>query len=502
MTTNVVYPADGTNDLFAVPFPYLDKSHVYVFLDGAQLPITAFTWETSGEIRFVSAPPAGSQVGIYRLTPAAPLTDYQAGTTVTTEELETDSLQALYRIEEIANGTIGGVYDVDGNFVWDAKGHRIVNVGDAVLEGDAVNRRMLLQMLGDVVSQGLNTDPKYWEIAGDGVETTFFIPGADVFNPVFYDVFVGGVGLEPEDGFTVAVSPDPTGSTITFATPPAAGVETWVILRGYAKPTGSDLFTNEEFLALLRQLILNTLYETTNVLRLGPLSFLIPLYDVVGIAETVDGTKQGYLLRTTNAAPTEVTIRANSGDPLLDWTANPIAAPFFSVKQVGTGQVTLIPPVGGAFTVPSGYLPKTRGPGSIITATADYIAGGAWTLSGDLAIDPNYQVGGSLVSETQSSAGVLSLDLELSRNFKVSLFENITSIVLTNLPGVGKAVDFEVEFTQDATGGRTVTFPASFKALGGSDTTVNAAALGSSILSAKSFDNGATWRFVMQESAP
>lgn len=500
MTTNVVYPADGTNDLFAVPFPYLDKSHVYVFLDGAQLPITAFTWETSGEIRFVSAPPAGSQVGIYRLTPAAPLTDYQAGTTVTTEELETDSLQALYRIEEIANGTIGGVYDVDGNFVWDAKGHRIVNVGDAVLEGDAVNRRMLLQMLGDVVSQGLNTDPKYWEIAGDGVETTFFIPGADVFNPVFYDVFVGGVGLEPEDGFTVTVSPDPTGSTITFTNPPAAGVETWVILRGYAKPTGSDLFTNEEFLALLRQLILNTLYETTSVLELGPLRFLIPLYDVVGTAETIDGTKESYLLRATNAAPTAITIRANTGSATLDWEANPIAAPFFSVKQVAGGQVTLVGETGITLVVPQGYLPKTRGPGSIITATADYVAGGVWTLSGDLAIDPATEAGGSAVIETSPAAGVLTLDCGLARNFVVSLTANVTSVELTNLGGAGKATEIEVEFRQDATGGRTVTLPTSFKALGGSDTVVASAANAATVMSAKTFDN-VTWRYVMQESA-
>src|SRR5690606_8607166 len=115
-------------------FPYLEKSHVRVFLVGVELPTTAYTWETSGRIRLTSVPPAGSKVGRYRQTPADPLTEYQAGATVTTEELETDSLQALYRIEEIANGTIGGTYDENGTFVWDAKGHRIINVGDPVGE--------------------------------------------------------------------------------------------------------------------------------------------------------------------------------------------------------------------------------------------------------------------------------------------------------------------------------------------------------------------------------
>ena len=499
MTTNVVYPADGTNDLFAVPFPYLDRSHVFVFLDGELLPTTAYTWETTGSVRFVSPPPADSKVGIYRRTPADPLTEYQAGSTVTTEELETDSLQALYRIEEIANGTIGGVYDANGDFVWDAQGHRIVNVGDAVLEGDAVNRRTLLQAIGDMVSLGLNTSPKYWEIEGDGTETTFFIPGADVTEAVFYDVFVAGVGIEPIDGFNVSISPDPEGSTITFTTPPGAGVETWVILRGYAKPVGSDLFSNEEFLELLRQLILNTLYETTNVLRLGPLSFLIPLYDVTGTAETIDGTKQGYLVRATNAAPTTITMRANTGSETQDWTTNPIAAPFVSFKQHGSGQITLAGEGGVTLTCPVGYLPKTRGVNSVITATADYIAGGVWTLSGDLAFDPAALAYGGPVETVASSGGELSLDMALGSNFKITLTEN-TALAVSNLAGTGYVEEFEVEITQDATGGHTLTLPVSFKALGGSDTAVSAAAGSTTVLSAKTFDGGATWRYSMQES--
>lgn len=86
-------------------------------------------------------------------------------------------------------------------------------------------------------------------------------------------------------------------------------------------------------------------------------------------------------------------------------------------------------------------------------------------------------------------------------SFTIALGANITSIVFTNLPGAGFVADYDLLMTQDATGSRTVAIPASHKALGGSDTSVNAAANTSTLLSAKTFDNGTTWRYAMQESA-
>lgn len=60
---------------------------------------------------------------------------------------------------------------------------------------------------------------------------------------------------------------------------------------------------------------------------------------------------------------------------------------------------------------------------------------------------------------------------------------------------------FELQITQGATGSRTLALPSSFHALGGSDTAIASAANAVTVLSAKSFDNGTTWRYAMQESA-
>lgn len=99
------------------------------------------------------------------------------------------------------------------------------------------------------------------------------------------------------------------------------------------------------------------------------------------------------------------------------------------------------------------------------------------------------------------SSGVVNIDLALGQNFTLALTANVTSITFSNLPGSGFAAEFELQITQDATGSRTLALPAAFKALGGSDTAIASAANAVTVLSAKTFDNGTTWRYAMQESA-
>lgn len=158
MSTSVIYSTTGTQTLYGVPFPYIDKAHVFVTLNGVAL--TGYTWETSGSIRFTSAP--NGSLRIYRSTPEAALTSYQAGSTLTSDELETDSLQALYRAEElqdqvdlslkIAPGVTG--FDptvptpVGGNFVMvRTDGHGLA-MGNPVGAGDMLLRSDLATSIG------------------------------------------------------------------------------------------------------------------------------------------------------------------------------------------------------------------------------------------------------------------------------------------------------------------------------------------------------------------
>jgi hypothetical protein len=101
------------------------------------------------------------------------------------------------------------------------------------------------------------------------------------------------------------------------------------------------------------------------------------------------------------------------------------------------------------------------------------------------------------------SSGVVNIDLAggVNRNFTLSLTANVTSITFSNLPPSGYVGEIEVEIKQDATGGRTLALPGAFKALGGSDTAIASAANAVTVLSAKTWDQGTTWRYAMQESA-
>ena len=64
------------------------------------------------------------------------------------------------------------------------------------------------------------------------------------------------------------------------------------------------------------------------------------------------------------------------------------------------------------------------------------------------------------VESASSSSGTLTLDCDTSNVFTVTLTENVSSLVLNNI-GSGQTVN--VLLTQDGTGSRTMSWPASFK---------------------------------------
>ncbi len=85
-------------------------------------------------------------------------------------------------------------------------------------------------------------------------------------------------------------------------------------------------------------------------------------------------------------------------------------------------------------------------------------------------------------------------------NFTLLLTEEVTSITFSNLPAAGFVGSLDIQFTQDGTGGWVVAIPASFKPLGDSDVAVDLTAGVVTVLAAKTFDQGTTWRYAMQES--
>lgn len=106
------------------------------------------------------------------------------------------------------------------------------------------------------------------------------------------------------------------------------------------------------------------------------------------------------------------------------------------------------------------------------------------------------------VTDLVISGGVVNIDLAggAKKNFRLTLTSNVT-VTFSNLPAAGYVAEYDLEIKQNATGGWTYTLPASHKALGGSDTAIASAANAVTILSAKSWDQGTSWAYAMQERA-
>lgn len=107
------------------------------------------------------------------------------------------------------------------------------------------------------------------------------------------------------------------------------------------------------------------------------------------------------------------------------------------------------------------------------------------------------------VAAPSNSGGTVTLNFASKSRYvgAITLTANVTTLAFSNLPGVGKYAEYELHITQDGTGGRTFTIPASHKPLGGSDTAIASAANKVTVLSASTVNNGTTWRYAMQESA-
>lgn len=113
------YAGNGSNKSFAVPFPYLLKSHVRVYLgfnllDGTytvELAETSgFTWTSGTAIQTVAAPASGQTLTVIRQTPnSQQVVQYQDGSTLIANDLNTSDLQNLYVVQEQQDRNDAGI---------------------------------------------------------------------------------------------------------------------------------------------------------------------------------------------------------------------------------------------------------------------------------------------------------------------------------------------------------------------------------------------------------
>lgn len=280
----------------------------------------------------------------------------------------------VMQLQQLLDSGLQLVLDPEtGQFVWDAKGNRIANVGDAVADADAMNRRAVLVLIEQIQGGGgtIGVTPKFWAFEGDGVVTDFPLAGADVLDPLFYDTAVetaAGSNVYPvskpgiDGAFTIVAGVLGAPPAIRFNPPLGDGVRGFTTLRGYARPWIGQ----------------------------PPVYTVAPRIVSVSASTTVDGGSHNTLILANSASPITITIRKNTGGT-VDWKEGQ----FFSVLQLGDGAVTLaIQDGAGQLNIPVSFQPKCRGPRSIISATCIAPDADAWVAAGDLlriAASPDLQ---------------------------------------------------------------------------------------------------------------
>lgn len=140
------YQGNGSTTDFSVPFDYLAKKFVKVTVDsreklGGDYGDTTkdYFFVDKTTIRFNTAPASGTEIIIRRYTSATDrIVSFKDASVLKAKDLDASAIQTIHIAEEgrdIINDAL--IVDKEGN--WDARGHRIVNVGDPIDDNDAVS---------------------------------------------------------------------------------------------------------------------------------------------------------------------------------------------------------------------------------------------------------------------------------------------------------------------------------------------------------------------------
>lgn len=139
------YQGNGSTTDFSVPFDYLAKKFVKVTVDsreklGGDYGDTTkdYFFVDKTTIRFNTAPARDTEIIIRRYTSATDrIVSFKDASVLKAKDLDVSTIQTIHIAEEgrdIINDAL--IVDKEGN--WDAKGKRIVNVGDPINDNDAI----------------------------------------------------------------------------------------------------------------------------------------------------------------------------------------------------------------------------------------------------------------------------------------------------------------------------------------------------------------------------
>ena len=175
----VRYTGNGTTTTYAIPFSYRDTADLSATVAGVN--VTAYTLDAAGtNLTFTTAPANNAAIEIRRTTSQnTKLVDYVSGSVLTENDLDTDSDQAFFMLQE-AIDKAGDVISLDNvDFNWDIQNKRLKNVADPVDNTDAVNKQFISTNIPNIttvagiaadVTTVANNDANITAVANDATD--------------------------------------------------------------------------------------------------------------------------------------------------------------------------------------------------------------------------------------------------------------------------------------------------------------------------------------------
>lgn len=199
MSSYVQYIGNGSTTTYSVTFPYIARAHIVVSVDGiVKLSPSDFEWLSDASINFRSAP--GGTVTIRRITErTTPLVDFQNGSVLTEDELNTAHLQNFYITQELQDALDGYI---NGGVAFYTSGS---------LEGSTVQDRIdaaAAEILDSALLATLNS--RIADITNNGesiIATNVALDGLQTQVDTL-DAASGGVGTLVSDEVTARIAGD------------------------------------------------------------------------------------------------------------------------------------------------------------------------------------------------------------------------------------------------------------------------------------------------------
>jgi hypothetical protein len=209
------YTGDGTAKNFSVPFPYLQRDHVHVYLDGKELKDgTDYNWTSGTQIQLTVAPQApvagttpkpAEVLTVRRITPEDDqIVQWRDGSYIIADDLNESDRQWLYLIQEHHDALIlliNGVGSIPGGgnpgvvlaFWNDLPRNKDPNKGTATEVAQTISK--LDQLLGDWPKDGKDkfiatTDAisaRLDPYVQDGVPTAYGLPQKEQHGKEWFD---------------------------------------------------------------------------------------------------------------------------------------------------------------------------------------------------------------------------------------------------------------------------------------------------------------------------